>query len=755
MSKNLVMLVCASTLLLVGCSKQMNPLTKKHESNLVTLASGAEKTIVDGAIKFKFLNPSLTSNLGLSPASIKGKKFLAAVPNKGKFQDKLEDLIGEEPKSPEATPEAPAAEKAPSLLVAIPIGLLGEQNLFGGVITKVSDKNNSELGSLKLTDLTPMHVRPLIAGISQGKPSMVLAGCVQDCNEDSAPEGLIAFPIVGVLEQEKMIVVDLSAVGEELDLITMMDPQGEYTGLRAVSSSTTAMDYSFSTLVFDVTTKFVPRTKIKMGEIEIEIPAPKDAPVTEFVVRWYLKLNSASDPSFSPRAPTEGVGYFTTQRSEETKITRFSKSGVRYYLKNIPEEHRKAFSAALDSWNSKFEAVIGSKLIDYKFVEKTDELYAELVPGDIRYNIIEWDLENKAGYGGLGPSIANQYTGETLSANILIQGPTIIQLYSEWFKTAKEAEALRAEGDSQAAHDLLIAFNKKAETEVAKRKQRKFSVKLGKLSFNMNAQKPELEDPIMKGAFDLIPEGQTYETYMAGYFHEMLAHEMGHNLGLRHNFRGNLGDDGSRTEGSTSRSIMEYLGRGYRYINRISHYDVMAIQYGYKGIKPTHLDWFCTDEDGASDESELKTASAECSKDDATSDPFSYFEGMLKRTTDLVIAPKSAAAPLWKTEELKAKIETAVKGLSHYALSAEATAKNWTNFFGKEGRPADAAGVKDYVIKQVKEQICNKALVEAVNAKESEEARTLANANLESFTKIITAGLIKANAADEQSLKCE
>lgn len=735
MSKNLVMLACASTLLFAGCSKQINPLSKKHESNLVTLASGAEKTIVDGTVKFKFLNPQgkNTSGLGISINSLKAKQFLNALP------------AGAKSVSVEGAEAQPATSEA-SLLVAIPVGNLGEQNLFGGVITKVSDKNSTELGGLKLTDLSPMHVRPLVSGLSTGKPTLVLAGCSKDCNEDSIPEALIAFPIVGILDAEKMIVVDLSAVGKELDLVTMMDPNGDYTGLKAVSSATSAMDYSFSTLVFDVNTKMVPKDKV--GEA--------DAPVTEFVVRWYLRSNSASAPSFVARAPTDGVGFFTTSRSEETKITRFSKIGMKYYIKNVPEEYRKSFSAALDSWNSKFENIIGGKLIDYVFVEKTDELYAELVPGDIRYNIIEWDLDNKAGYGGLGPSIANQFTGETLSGNILIQGPTIVELYSAWFKTSQAADALVAQGQSQDAHDLLLAFNKKAEKMIAKRTQKKFSLKLGKkLEFTINSQRPELEDPMTKGSFDAIPAGQTYESYMAGYFHEMLAHEMGHNLGLRHNFRGNLGDDATRSEGSTSRSIMEYLGRNYRYLNRISDYDIMAISYGYKGVKPTHFDWFCTDEDVAYEDGDLATASAECTKDDATSDPFSFFEGMLKRSVDLIVAPTTTAAPLWKTEEIKAKIETAVKGLSSYALSAEKTSKGWTNFFGKEGRPADASGVKDYVILKIKEQICDKKVVDAINAKESEEARTLADANFQNFSKLITASLVRVNAADEQSLKCE
>jgi acetyl-CoA synthetase len=48
------------------------------------------------------------------------------------------------------------------------VGLLNQQNVFGGVITKVGDKNDVNLGDLKLTDLTPVHVRTMIVD-NEGK----------------------------------------------------------------------------------------------------------------------------------------------------------------------------------------------------------------------------------------------------------------------------------------------------------------------------------------------------------------------------------------------------------------------------------------------------------------------------------------------------------------------------------------------------------------------------------------------------------
>ena len=143
---------------------------------------------------------------------------------------------------------------------------------------------------------------------------------------------------------------------------------------------------------------------------------------------------------------------------------------------------------------------------------------------------------------------------------------------------------------------------------------------------NIHAQKTELEDPMIKNHFELVPEGVSFDQYMNGYFSEMLEHELGHNLGLRHNFKGNLGAYESGEKGSVSRSIMKYLGRPYRYLSAIGLYDKMAFSYGYKGVAPKHLNWFCTDEDQGTDKISLTHKLSECTKSEATSDSYSFWE---------------------------------------------------------------------------------------------------------------------------------
>lgn len=725
--KSSVLAVAALSVLSTACVD----VKKEKKSNRITNSADANAIIGDENIELQVISKSAFKMAAIN-------KSLLTISN-AKVMKILKDL-------PQGSGAAESINKSKSdlnsqeetLYIGFPIGLVGEQNVFGGVITQVSDRVNESLGTLKLTDLTPIHVRTVINSLPDGTPVMTLVGCFSNCSESSAQSALLNLPIVGYNQDTGMLILDMSIIGKELDLVSMMDPQGQYTKLKAISSGTTSVEYDMKTLIFDIKTTMIPVTAS---------PSDASAPRTEFSVRWYLKLNSDQNPAFEVREATQGVGFFQTDRGAKSKITRFSTTEmvpgmapVKYYIKNVPDEFKGVFGRALDDWNVEFRNTIGHNLISYEFVDATDPRADLLVPGDIRYNIIEWDLVNKAGYGGLGPSIANQHTGQTMSANVLVQGPTIVTLYKKWFGISEQARELKEMGKVAEANKLIKEFNAQVQKELAPRTSTQFKLKLGKhLEMNIHAQKAELMDPIAKGEFEIVPANMTYEEYMDGYMLEIVAHEVGHNLGLRHNFKGNLGAYENGEAGSVSRSVMEYLGRPYRHLNTIGPYDRMAIAYGYTGEMPKHLDWFCTDEDQANDLISMKIKSPECSNSDATSDPFSYWEGRIDRVLDLVMERKSDAAPVWTVAEVNGQLTEAVTRLLAYGLSAENTADTWTNFFGKNDRPEDKKQVKDYVLARLEKKLCNPKLQRVLDRKESAEARALAEENLQKVIDAVAA----------------
>lgn len=650
-------------------------------------------------------SPNLKKKLGNSPFEVTTAKQVKSV---GKFS-----FDG-------GTAGEVVAKNPESLILGYPMNLLKKESVFGGVITRVSNKDNENLGGLKLSDLTPIHIKTDLEKDPSGALFLVLKGCAINCNESSPDEMLIGFPVVSVDEINKRVYVDLAQVGKELDIVGMLGA-AEYFNLEHVQSNTVGFDFSNNTLIFDVESQYN-----IVGKTEGDL-RPLDQQST-MVARYYLKLNPKETPGFEPRTPTNEVGFFTTFRSEKEKITRFHAAAnepIKYFIKNVPKEYQAPFAKSFDEWNRTFTSAVGFAPFVYEFVNLDDADSEKLVAGDIRYNVVEWDLNNIASYGGLGPSIANQVTGQNLSANVLIQGPTIVKLYKQWFGISNDMDRPLVD----TLHAPLI----------------KHKISLGKkLTFRIPAEDPAFQDDLAKKLdFERIPDGYTYERYMEGYFQEMLSHELGHNIGLRHNFRGNLGSDDSMTEGSVSRSIMEYLGRGFRYINRIAAYDVMAISYGYLGKAPTASNWFCTDENVPSESNLL--GSAECSRDDATSDPISYYQDRLTRARDLISNRGSSEEPVWTQEDISRAFNEAVAGLGVYAASAPFTADQWTNFFGKLDRPQAQADVPDYMAAKIDAIICDPSLAGTIAEKATPAAKEKTAANIKTFQEQASKKLLGFN----------
>ena len=319
---------------------------------------------------------------------------------------------------------------------------------------------------------------------------------------------------------------------------------------------------------------------------------------------------------------------------------------------------------------------------------------------------------------------------------MLVQGPHIIELYKKWFTAGDAARSFLAMGMADVADQLMVQAKRDVQTSLTDVKAGAFAagnvqLKFGNgLAFRVTAQLPELADPLMdRDDFDAVPPNVSFDEYMTGYFKDMITHEMGHNLGLRHNFRGTLGAaDGAPTPGGVSRSIMDYMGRDYRFLDQIGEYDRMAIAYGYTGAQPAHADWFCTDEDTGAAAS--PNNSAECSKDDATDDPFSFFEASLARSIGDLTNRQQTTQPNWTVADMSDELSATLGGLLNYAASAEKTGPRWTNFFGKLDRPADSSGVKAYVVGRIKAQLCDPSLQDVLANKASQAARDAVTKNI-------------------------
>ncbi|MBU8897093.1 zinc-dependent metalloprotease [Corallococcus sp. M34] len=131
----------------------------------------------------------------------------------------------------------------------------------------------------------------------------------------------------------------------------------------------------------------------------------------------------------------------------------------------------------------------------------------------------------------------------------------------------------------------------------------------------------------------------TKKQIVENYVTHVVLHEVGHTLGLRHNFAGSLAFDGSPSTPRSS-SVMEYVyDPDAVYVSTPGPYDVQAIRllYGLSSDLPTYP--FCTDEDTELD--------PYCLPYDRYDDPLTYWVGPYHQLVlDLILTGSASYADL-------------------------------------------------------------------------------------------------------------
>ena len=238
-----------------------------------------------------------------------------------------------------------------------------------------------------------------------------------------------------------------------------------------------------------------------------------------------------------------------------TPIQRFNldyEETITFYLKDFPSEYVEVAKTAILSWNKAFD----HDYLDVKVAPKHVDV------GDPRYHVIKWfdGTDQSLGWAGVAKMIVAPDSGQVLSGSIYIQGNTISNLYKDIMDYSQQV--------SQNTHNDLEG-------------------KIGNLSFESD----QGESPVIPF---LVDTEKNFEDYMKGYYLETIAHEVGHVLGLRHNFAAssNLNSVGQAT------SVMDYLPRSKRSdFQGPGEYDIQAIQWGYYNRAPSiKARDFCTDE---------------------------------------------------------------------------------------------------------------------------------------------------------------
>ncbi|WP_017319128.1 zinc-dependent metalloprotease [Mastigocladopsis repens] len=348
-----------------------------------------------------------------------------------------------------------------------------------------------------------------------------------------------------------------------------------------------------------------------------------------FTLRVHYSLSQLPNNSYRPRLADERVGYFITayqdlsndeQRDPFVRyINRWHlekqdpnvalsppKKPIVFWIDNaVPLEYREAIKEGVLMWNKAFEKAGFKDAIQVR--QMPDD--ATWDPADIRYNTIRW-INTVDGYFALGPSRVNPITGEILDADILVDGsfiraiksdyPKVVQLNQTQTQTPLSAlmqnSLLCANGLEAKSGDASMHLEMEGLTNRLSQLASQYDLCYGVEAANQFAY----GSLAMKLLRDAPASREQMKDYVHQYLRLIIAHEVGHTLGLRHNFRGSTlltpeemnNTDITRSKGLIS-SVMDYIPpniaprdtkQGDYFPRIVGAYDDWAIQYGYTPI---------------------------------------------------------------------------------------------------------------------------------------------------------------------------
>ena len=287
------------------------------------------------------------------------------------------------------------------------------------------------------------------------------------------------------------------------------------------------------------------------------------------------------------RLADERVGYFTIARTDYTtdlnikskthmlKRWRLEKKDaaaavsepkepIVYWLdKNIPEKYRESVSQGVLEWNKAFEKAGFKNALVVRQQQTTDD-FSNM---DAKHTSVRWFTGADVGFA-IGPSQADPRTGEILDADIGM---------SDVFTRGARRAVIEDLGRIRGADGEMCDHAESSAQELH------YALDL------LEARGLELDSP-------------EADALAKAYLKDVIMHEVGHTLGLRHNFRAStvydlkqIQDPNFTKINGVASSVMDYSPfnispkgekQGEYVMSTLGAYDYWAIEFGYKQFPP-------------------------------------------------------------------------------------------------------------------------------------------------------------------------
>ncbi len=285
-------------------------------------------------------------------------------------------------------------------------------------------------------------------------------------------------------------------------------------------------------------------------------------PRQRFVNRWRLEKK---DPAAALSEPVKPITYWIDR--------------------SVPFKYRAPIIAGVLEWNKAFEK-IGFKNAIRVEVQPENADFDTL---DFGRASIRWMTNASPAFGAIGPSHVDPRSGEILDADIGIES-----LSSRNIRAAR-AQILSADGND-------APFGGAAMTPLERR-----LVASGRICLYDEGAGEQMSyaADVLEARGELDPGSPEAEAFVDAYLKDVTMHEVGHTLGLRHNFRSSrvytmqqLADPAFTKTHGIAGSVMDYApinlngadepraSYGTPFNDTLGPYDYWAIEYAYRPLPP-------------------------------------------------------------------------------------------------------------------------------------------------------------------------